>query len=212
VPMPRTQPPATDVPQDGAPGRFSVSVSATSAPTTADGRGRKVSCSVALAVAGALAAVTVGGILVVNMLPGDSGSDSGAADGSRPPQATVSSAPSGPGVPKFYVGAWDGPAVQAGIPFGTFRVDLAQAAVGKQVGKVTSTDPLGVQCVDVLTLKSADGKELVAAGKAAADNGDTCAKGTHTVHLTRDGDSLKYTSQYPQAGNPTADLDRVPAG
>ncbi|MFJ9035249.1 protein kinase [Streptomyces sp. NPDC102406] len=226
LPLPRTEPPAREPrtphgsrePRDAAPGKFSVSVSATSTPTSADGHGRKVSCSVALAVAGALAAVTVGGIFVVNMLP-DSGDRDAGADGSAPTTAappmgsappTGSVRPTGAAaVPAFYLGAWDGPAVQAGISFGTFRVDLEQAAVGKRVGTVTSTDPLGIRCVDVLTLRSADDKELVAGGEAAPDNPGTCAKGTHTVHLTRDGATLTYTSRYPQAGNPTADLTRV---
>ncbi|MFI7383290.1 protein kinase [Streptomyces sp. NPDC049813] len=220
-------------PQDSPPGRFSVSVSAASAPASADGRGRRLSCSVALAVAGALAAVTVGGVIVVNMLPDDSphtgaGADhaspstsappmgSAPPDGSAPPTGPAQpsgTAPGPPGaadVPSFYLGVWNGPAVQAGIPFGTFRVDLKQTAVGRRVGTVTSTDPLGIRCVDVLTLTSADGKSLVAKGAAAPDNPGTCAQGTHTVRLTRDGDALKYSSRYPQAGNPTADLARVP--
>ncbi|GAA2291871.1 protein kinase [Streptomyces kunmingensis] len=222
VPEPNPKPgPVPDL-EDATPGRFSVSVSATSTPTSPDGRGRRLSCSVALAVAGALAAVTVGGVFVVNMLPDNSnsggkgaGADDTAPATSAPPMDSAppsgSAQPTGAAaVPEFFLGAWDGPAVQAGISFGTFRVDLKQAAVGKRVGTVTSTDPLGIQCVDVLTLRSADGKELVAGGKAAPDNPGTCAKGTHTVHLTRDGAALKYSSQYPQAGNPTADLTRVP--
>ncbi|MFI0240851.1 serine/threonine-protein kinase [Streptomyces sp. NPDC016845] len=225
VPPPRPQePPLSDnapaETRDAAPGRFSVSVSATSSPTSAEGRGRRLSCSVALAVAGALAAVTVGGILVVNMLPDSGHKEAGSAPptstpappmDSAPPSGTAQPSGTGP-VPEFYLGAWNGPAVQAGVAFGTFRVDLEQAAVGKEVAKVTSTDPLGIQCVDVLTLESVDGKELVAAGEAAPDNPGTCAKGSHTVRLTRDGDALKYTSQYPQAGDPTADLKRVPKG
>ncbi|WP_425830771.1 serine/threonine-protein kinase [Streptomyces fractus] len=209
VPPPRTEepPPARE---DAPPGRLSVSVSATSIRDTPNGKGRRVSCSVALAVAGALAAVTVGGVFVFNMLPGGGGGDGGNASGSRPSASSTSKAPP---VPDFYVGTWKGPVTQAGLDGGTFRVDLKQAAPGKQVGKVTSTDPLGVlKCVDVLTLTSADDKVLVAAGKAAPGNPDLCAKGPHTVHLTRHGKSLKYTSQYPDAGNPVADLDRVKGG
>ncbi|MEV1020253.1 serine/threonine-protein kinase [Streptomyces sp. NPDC050264] len=213
VPVPRVEA-SPQEPRDAggtAPGRFSVSVSATSSPTSGNGRGRRLSCSVALAVAGALALVTVGGVFVASMLPDDNSGNQGAGADSAAPSA--SARPTGAtAVPAFYLGAWDGAAVQAGIPFGTFRVDLRQAAVGERLGKVTSTDPLGIQCVDVLTLKSADDKELVAGGEAAPDNPGTCAKGAHTVRLTRDGSSLAYTSKYPQAGDPTADLDRVPKG
>ncbi|MET9495454.1 protein kinase [Streptomyces sp. NPDC006552] len=204
-------------PPDSPPGRFSVSVSAASTPASGDGRGRRLSCSVALAVAGALAAVTVGGVIVVNMLPDGSHHTGAGADpstsappmGSAPPTASAGP-PGAADVPAFYLGGWNGPAVQAGIPFGTFRVDVKQARLGGRLGTVTSTDPLGIRCVDVLTLKSADGKSLVAKGAAAPDNPGTCAQGDHTVRLTRDGEALKYTSQYPQAGNPTADLARVP--
>ncbi|WP_327656200.1 serine/threonine-protein kinase [Streptomyces sp. NBC_00483] len=210
VPTPRTEgAPTEGSPQDAVPGRLSMSVTATSTPDKPNGRGRRVSCTLALSVAGALAAVTVGGVVLFNVLPGEGGGDQGSAGDARP---TASAASKAPGVPKFYVGSWDGPAKQAGISFGTFHVDLKQARVGKQVGKVTSTDPLGIQCVDVLTLKSADGKALVAAGKAAPGNPGTCATGRHTVRLTPDGASLKYTSRYPAAGNPTADLDRVKSG
>ncbi|MFD7292639.1 protein kinase [Streptomyces sp. NPDC059897] len=211
VPTPRTEGPPTEVPkQDAAPGRLSVSVTANSTPDKPNGRGRRVSCTVALTVAGAFAAVTVGGTVLFNVLPGGGGgSDQGSASDAGP---ASSAAPKAPGVPKFYLGAWDGPARQAGVSFGTFRVDLKQAKTGKQVGKVTSTDPLGIQCVDVLTLKSVNGKALVADGRAAPGNPGTCAKGPHTVRLTRSGASLKYTSHYPAAGNPTADLDRVKSG
>ncbi|MFJ9081517.1 serine/threonine-protein kinase [Streptomyces sp. NPDC102384] len=210
VPTPRTEgAPTEGAPQDAVPGRLSMSVTATSTPDKPNGRGRRVSCTLALSVAGALAAVTVGGVVLFNVLPGEGGGDQGSASDAGP---TASAASKAPGVPKFYVGSWDGPAKQAGVSFGTFRVDLKQARAGKQVGKVTSTDPLGIQCVDVLTLKSADGKALVAAGKAAPGNPGTCATGRHTVRLTPDGASLKYTSRYPAAGNPTADLDRVKSG
>ncbi|WP_338697497.1 hypothetical protein V2W30_16965 [Streptomyces sp. Q6] len=160
-------------------------------------------------MAGALAAVTVGGILVVNMLPGDGGSnDAGSDTGARP---TASSAPSdAAGVPTFYVGTWEGRATtDLGTSTDTYRVELEDAAVGEKVGTVTSTDLLGLECVDVLTLTSVTGRELVAAGEGAPDNGGNCAKGAHTVRLTRDGASLTYTSRYPNAGNPTADLKRV---
>ncbi|WP_306321125.1 MULTISPECIES: serine/threonine-protein kinase [unclassified Streptomyces] len=208
-PHPRTEtshprPPEAAPKEDAVPGRLSVSVAATSTRDTGNGRGRRVSCSVALAVVGCLAAVTVGGVFVFNLMEGGGG---GTASGARPSASAASKAPA---VPEFYVGTWEGPVTQAGFDGGTFRIDLKQAEVGKQVGKVHSTDQIGVlRCVDVLTLKSANGKELVAAGKAAPDNPGLCAKGAHTVHLTRDGTGLKYTSEYPDAGNPEATLKRV---
>ncbi|OIJ66786.1 serine/threonine-protein kinase [Streptomyces mangrovisoli] len=75
------------------PGRLSVSVAADSVPGT-DGRGRRMSCTVALAVAGALAAVTVGSVFVFDLLPGH-GSDKDSAG--SPPGRTYSSAPGATG-------------------------------------------------------------------------------------------------------------------
>ncbi|MET9970773.1 serine/threonine-protein kinase, partial [Streptomyces sp. NPDC006356] len=77
VPEPRdaVAAPRDAVPQDTAPasgdrpGKLSLSVAAASTPGEG-GRGRRLSCTVALAVAGALAAVTVGSVFVFELLPG----------------------------------------------------------------------------------------------------------------------------------------------
>ncbi|MCQ4214373.1 serine/threonine-protein kinase [Streptomyces longispororuber] len=228
VPVQRSEPPAppatptpspTRAPQDARPGRLSVSVSATSSPQSPDGRGRRVSCSVALAVAGALAAVTVGGIFVVNMLPGggsDSGND-GSAGGTRPAASASASpsasAPTGASVPQFYVGAWRGQGTATGLgqdlPAGTFDIVVRQAAPGQPLGTVTQTDALGGVCVDVLTLKSATADELVATGRGKKGGEAQCLQGAHPVHLRRDGKALRFTSDDPRAGNPRARLVRV---
>ncbi len=70
------------------PGKVSVSVAATSAPG-AGGQGRRMSCTVALAVAGALAAVTVGSAFLFDLLPGSGKGDQGNVAGGRP-SATAS--------------------------------------------------------------------------------------------------------------------------
>ncbi|MCX4989250.1 MULTISPECIES: serine/threonine protein kinase [unclassified Streptomyces] len=75
------------------PGKVSVSVAATSAPGS-DGRGRRMSCTVALAVAGALAAVTVGSAFLFDLLPGGGDTnDQGSASGERPSATASRSAP-----------------------------------------------------------------------------------------------------------------------
>ncbi|MET8098272.1 serine/threonine-protein kinase [Streptomyces sp. NPDC005236] len=74
------------IPGPGAsdrPGKVSVSVAATSAPG-AGGQGRRMSCTVALAVAGALAAVTVGSAFLFDLLPGGGTDDQGSVAGGRP--------------------------------------------------------------------------------------------------------------------------------
>ncbi|MGW3667103.1 serine/threonine-protein kinase [Streptomyces sp. NPDC005141] len=75
------------------PGKVSVSVAATSAPG-ADGRGRRMSCTVALAVAGALAAATVGSAFLFDLLPGGGDTkDQGSASGERPSATASQSSP-----------------------------------------------------------------------------------------------------------------------
>ncbi|MET7692173.1 serine/threonine-protein kinase [Streptomyces sp. NPDC005483] len=138
VPEPRDAvPDETVVPADKRPGRLFVSVAATSAPGT-NGRGRRMSCTVALAVAGALAAVTVGSVFLFDLLPGrgqdDSassgpGSDAYSSAPTSVPSASLPSASSPPApspsgepsseassepssgaaeVPARYLGTWEG--------------------------------------------------------------------------------------------------------
>ncbi|MEV5979823.1 protein kinase [Streptomyces sp. NPDC052114] len=208
VPEPRSEP---------APGKLSVSVAATSAPDGPDGRGRKVSCTVALAVAGALAAVTVGSVFVFGMLPKDEDTNNDA--GGRPPAATAtpsdpadgSASPSTGKVPEAYLGQWRGKAAASdgAVPLGTFTVTLRQAKPGERVGTVLQNDPIGNTCTDVLTLTSVTQKELVATGKGAKGNGGQCAQTAHTVYLRPDGKDLMYASDDPDAGDPGARLSRT---
>ncbi|MFG2458608.1 serine/threonine-protein kinase [Streptomyces sp. NPDC048523] len=118
------------------PGKLSVSVAATSA-SGENGRGRRLSCTVALAVAGALAVVTVGSVFVFDLLPGR-GDDDSASSGpgsdayssapssvpsaSKPSPSSVSPSPSSGAsseasseasgspseVPARYLGTWEG--------------------------------------------------------------------------------------------------------
>ncbi|MEU2562812.1 serine/threonine-protein kinase [Streptomyces longispororuber] len=201
-------PPALAAGAPTAPGRFSLSVAADAAPARADGRGRRVSCTVALAVAGALAAVTVGAVFVLDLLPG--GGDSAKDGGGRPPAATGGTPQEG-AVPARYLGEWSGDAFQKGrIPIGTFDVTLRQAArPGARLGTMTQTDLIGNTCVDVLTFKSATDKELVATGTGAETNGGQCSRARHTVRLRPVGPELQYTSEDAKAGNPQARLKRT---
>ncbi|MFH9015944.1 serine/threonine-protein kinase [Streptomyces sp. NPDC017943] len=193
-------------------GKVSVSVAAASGQE-GGGRVRKLSCTVALAVAGAMAAVTIGSVLVLDLLPGrgsdDDSGDSGAGPGS-PPAATAAPAPSG-AVPAAYLGTWEGrgTALNGGLPVGTFRVTVEQAAVGGQLGKVRQTDALGGVCVDVLTLKKVTGKELVAASAGEKTNHAGCDPAPTTVRLTPVGDDLRYRSESEAAGRPEARLSKV---
>lgn len=195
------------------PGRFSVTVAAGAAPGDG-GRGRRMSCSVVLAVAGALAvATTVGGVLLHQLHGGgsyDAGSPPSSDAGARPSASSSAAA----AVPKAYLGAWRGTGtVSAGgvdIPGGSYDIVVRQAAPGGVVGSVTQTDALGGACVDVLTLKSATDKELVAIGRGKKGNPSHCVPDAHVVHLRPDGaDALQFTSEDPKAGDPKARVTRV---
>jgi len=212
LPEPRDAGPEAE-PSDRTPGKVSVSLAATSAPV-AGGRGRKLSCTVALAVAGALAAVTVGSGYVFDLLPGgrgdgDAGSDSAAE---RPSPSTVPGPASGAmALPESYVGTWEGPAVALGgaLPMGTFRVTVQQAAVGDKLGTFRQTDQIGGTCDDDLFLKEVTKSRLVVTSIADKSNRDVCTTGSHTVLLTPVGDDLKYETDNPEAGDPVSRMSRV---
>ncbi|WP_395575347.1 serine/threonine-protein kinase [Streptomyces sp. BK79] len=217
MPPTPTAPGAADVPApregDRAPGRLSVSVAATSTRAGEGRGGRRLSCTVALAVAGAMAAVTVGSVLVLDLLPGgERGND---ADGGGTPSA---SAPADPGaggsaeaVPDRYVGTWEGQAVavEGNLPLGTFRLTVREAAVGERLGTLRHTDLFGGTCDDVLTVKKVTGKEVVAGAVGAEGNRDVCNQALHTVRLTPVGDDLRYESDSEDSGRPKARLSKV---
>ncbi|MFI1162087.1 serine/threonine-protein kinase [Streptomyces sp. NPDC020801] len=220
-PEPRDAPPqGTAAPaRRSGPGRLSVTVAAGSASGDG-GRGRRMSCSVVLAVAGALAVVTtVGGVLLSQLhgtndaggssagsTPGDAGGRPSASD-SAPDSASAGA------VPKAYIGTWRGEgtvtALGQDLPGGTYDIVIRQGGKGGTVGSVTQTDALGGACVDVLTLKSATDEELVAIGRGRKDNPSHCVPDAHEVRLRPDGDALRFTSVDPKAGNPKARVERV---
>jgi hypothetical protein len=203
-------------PPPGHPGKVSVSVAATSVPG-ANGRGRRMSCTVALAVAGALAAVTVGSAFLFDLMPGGGGSnDAGSSQGGAHPSATVSASAPGDGeyssaIPASYLGTWEGDGLALGgtLPMGSFRVTVHQAAVGKELGTFRQTDQIGGLCDDVLILKQVTKKQLVATSIAKESNRDVCTKGEHEVRLTPVGGDLKFEQDNSEAGDPVARMAKV---
>ncbi|MFF5969535.1 serine/threonine-protein kinase [Streptomyces collinus] len=196
------------------PGRVTVSVAATSTPEgESGGRVRRLSCSVALAVAGAMAAVTIGSVFVFDLLPGRGGqddADSGSGSDS-PPAATASSAPSADAGPAAYLGTWEGQgvALDGRLPLGTFRLTVERTAVGQELGRLRQTDPIGGVCVDVLTLKQVTKTELVATSVGAKTNHSGCNPAKTTVHLKPVGDDLQYQSESEESGRPQARMSKV---
>ncbi|GAA4007740.1 serine/threonine-protein kinase [Streptomyces marokkonensis] len=194
-------------PRDGdpAPDRLALSVAATSTRGVA-GRGRRFSCTVALAVAGALAAVTVGSVFVLDLLPGQGGEKTpGTGD-------TATHAPSSPrAVPQRYVGTWEGQAVSVdgNLPLGTFRLTVREAEVGEELGTLRHTDLLGGICDDVLTLKKVTEKEVVTSAVGAEGNRGVCVQTLHAVRISPVGDDLQYQSDSKGSGRPKARLSKV---
>ncbi|RZB17847.1 serine/threonine protein kinase [Streptomyces sp. F001] len=211
VPEPRQAEPEDPDPTSGRrPGKLSVTFAATAAPE-AGGRGRWLSCTVALAVAGALAAVTVGSVFVFDLLPDDR-RDS--ADGAAPSQSATpgDSAPAtASAVPARYLGTWEGQgtALDGNLPLGTFRITVRDAEVGEELGRLRQTDQLGGVCVDVLTLKQATEKQLVATSVGAKENHGGCNPAATTVRLIPTGDDLTYESDSKESGNPEARMSKV---
>ncbi|MFC9156313.1 serine/threonine-protein kinase [Streptomyces bauhiniae] len=187
-----------------APGKVSVSLAATSTPGER-GRGRRVSCTVALAVAGALAAVSLG--ITTWLHPGsrDGNDTAGSAPTHSAPADRTGT------IPARYLGTWEGKAtaLDGALPMGTFRVTVHQATVGKELGNLRQTDQLGGICVDILTLKQVNATRLLATSTGAKSNHKGCDPAPHEIRLTPTGDDLTYTSTATAEGNPEARLSKV---
>ncbi|WP_405999203.1 protein kinase domain-containing protein [Streptomyces sp. NBC_00829] len=212
-------------PQDAAAGT----------PSAPPGRRRRVSCTVTLTVAAALAAVTVGAGFLLDLWPGadkgashDSAGSTPSAGGPpvsqespEPADGTPSRQPASgePGelvseVPKAFIGTWKGPFkvdfAGSEVEAGTFSVSVGAGEKGAKFATVSQFDALGnLACKDSLVLRGATTKQLLADGRSSGGQDNTCTPGTHTVRLRLDGDRLQYTSQEPRAGDPHATLKRV---
>ncbi|MFJ7194445.1 MULTISPECIES: serine/threonine-protein kinase [unclassified Streptomyces] len=211
---------------------FSVTVSADSGPARPDAdRGRRLSCTVALAVAGALAAVTVGGAFLFDLMPGGGGRNN--ADhgnvGSTPPAATPSGGPSQPAdpgtgspeqiteLPKEFIGTWKGPVTEktTGEPHGTLTAVFTAGKKGTDVVRMnTELSSLGVtvSCNSVASLTSGTAEEVTLHERVDPDRPSTpalCTSTTTDVHFTRAADgTLRFRSEERGAGLPYGTLSR----
>lgn len=236
-PTPPSYPPAAGT-TGGVPGqrtpdpRFSVGVSTESGP--GERGGRRLSCTVALAVAGALAAVTVGSAFLFDLMPGGSGSntaehggtDTGTApaatpSGKEPTPGPTASATGGPGqvteVPKGFIGTWKGPVTEktSGQPHGTLTAVFKEGKRGVDVVTMNTTvSALGVEvsCNSIASLTSGTDKELTLRERADPDRPSTAGLCTSTVadvHFTLAADgTLRYRSDEQGAGLPYGTLTR----
>ncbi|WP_326704153.1 serine/threonine-protein kinase [Streptomyces cyaneofuscatus] len=248
TPPPPTTPPAGFPGQRAHDPRFSVTVSADARTGTGTGpdthagtgaearRSRRVSCTVALAVAGSFVVVALGSGLLDGLFPGGDAdrrkdNDSAAArpsptataTASKEPDPTGSEAPTDAGeapvgeVPKAFVGTWEGPLTEktTGQPHGTLTAAFTEGKKGTQVVRMSTTiSQLGitVTCNSVGTLTSGTARELKVRERTDPDRPSTPGLCTTTeadlvFTLTADG-TLGYRSEERGAGLPYGDLTR----
>ncbi|WP_030620146.1 serine/threonine-protein kinase [Streptomyces sclerotialus] len=169
-------------------------------------RPRRMSCTLVLSVAGALAAATTAAF-VFQLLPGGGGG-TGGAQGTPPPGATPDDRPES-AVPKAFLGTWTGTVRQDdGSPNGSVTVTVSKGAPGEKVAKLTY-DAMVVKCRATGELRAATGRRLTLRETSDGDAGALCTGRTATVTLTREGDELAYASDDERGGRPTARLSRV---
>ncbi|MFI9026749.1 serine/threonine-protein kinase [Streptomyces sp. NPDC053560] len=173
-------------------------------------RPRRLSCTLVLSVAGALAAATTAAF-VFQLLPGGGGKGGGDQAGPPPAATPPDATPSGPAgaVSKEFLGTWTGTVRQDdGSPNGSVLVTVGKGAVGEKVAKLTY-DVMIAKCHAKGELRAATARRLTLEETADADAGALCTGQTATVTLTRDGDGLAYASDDERGGRPTARLSRV---
>ncbi|MFI2778053.1 serine/threonine-protein kinase [Streptomyces sp. ALB3] len=228
LPPPPVEPPSP-VETSGERGPAArVAVTMDTGPQTGTRRGRRVSCTVALAVAGALAAVTVGAATLGDLFPGGGDNDHG-NDAAQPPAASRSQTPSDSGqsspsaaasapvsaLPKAFAGTWKGPTTErSGAPHGTVTAVFVEGRKGQEVVRLSYRfDALGttVVCKGVGTLVSGTATRLKVRERADPDarTGSLCTGGEADLvfTLTSDGTML-YRSHEEAAGTPEGTLTR----
>ncbi|MCT2592118.1 serine/threonine protein kinase [Streptomyces sp. N2-109] len=233
-PLPASPPLTTGGP--AGRGRFALSAHATSAPAPTAGppgapstrRGRQLSCTLVLSVAGVLVAALLSATLVFDLLPGsgsqgdnsNNSADSGHSESpsptgdptfgeDQPPGDRDGEEPARRSVPDAFVGTWKGELyMDSGLRNGTLTITLKKGEPGDLIGtgKVVNT---GLECSGAWKLTSATDKTL----RTDASSGDrslTCSKGgTNEVFTLREDGSLRYESNDSAGGNAAGTLKKT---
>ncbi|MCF6524456.1 hypothetical protein HOY81_15370 [Streptomyces sp. JJ36] len=212
-------------PQSGR-GRFRVAAAAATGTPPGATRGRQVSCTLVLSVAGALVAVLLAATVVFDLLPGGERGDT-----ARPPASdgpTASGAPSAeptsedsegstggadggddePAVPEDFLGTWKGSlTTDSGLPAGTMELTIEQGAEGEKVASGTVT-LLSLVCPAEWTLTSATGSKLVMDTSVTRQT-PGCTGGTDEWFTLREDGTLRYEARDEAGGNPTGTLRKI---
>ncbi|MFC9946412.1 serine/threonine-protein kinase [Streptomyces pratensis] len=228
LPPPPAEPPSADTSgQGGAGARVAVTMD-TGGPRSGPRRGRRVSCTVALAVAGALAVVTVGVASLGDLFTGSGGNGHG-NDAAQPPASGRPQTPSDAAqtsppasastpvssLPKAFAGTWKGSATErSGAPHGTVTAVFVEGKKGEEVVRLSYRfDALGttVVCKGVGTLVSGTATALKVRERADPDarTGALCTGGEADLVFTLASDgTMLYESHEEAAGTPKGTLAR----
>ncbi|MFH9618793.1 serine/threonine-protein kinase [Streptomyces pratensis] len=228
LPPPPAEPPSADTSgQGGAGARVAVTMD-TGGPRSGPRRGRRVSCTVALAVAGALAVVTVGVASLGDLFTGSGGNGHG-NDAAQPPASGRTQTPSDAAqtsppasastpvssLPKAFAGTWKGSATErSGAPHGTVTAVFVEGKKGEEVVRLSYRfDALGttVVCKGVGTLVSGTATALKVRERADPDarTGALCTGGEADLVFTLASDgTMLYESHEEAAGTPKGTLAR----
>ncbi|MFI8941064.1 protein kinase [Streptomyces syringium] len=171
------------------------------------GRPRRLSCTLVLSVAGALAAATTAAF-VFDLLPG-SGKATQKEAGQKP-SATVSSSPGTADVPQAFRGTWTGNVLQSnGTPNGTMTSTITGGAKGTYVIRTKYSVLNVVECRSKAKLISATDRKLTLEEVTDGERSPLCTGETSTVTYTLQADGkLSFTSDDPKGGKPMSSLTR----
>ncbi len=174
---------------------------------------RRMSCTLVLSVAGALAAATTAAF-VFQLLPGQ-GEDNGRDAAAKPPGSGQTpspgdSRPGEPAVPKSFLGTWTGTVVtRHNIPNGTITSTIAPGTEGDYVVH-TSYDFLIARCAAKAKLVSATATTLTLRERTDGKAGPGCtgAEAAVTYTLGKDG-TLSFASDDEAGGRPRATMKKT---
>ncbi|MBL1094165.1 MULTISPECIES: serine/threonine-protein kinase [Streptomyces] len=183
-------------------------------------RPRRVSCTLVLTVAGAVAAATTAAF-VFTLLPKAGSNAAGGGDqaGAKPPATghTPSGRPADPGgydgpltVAKPFLGTWTGSITTShGIPNGTMTSTITAGGKGDYVIH-TTYDAVLVRCEAKAKLESATDRRLILLERPDGKQGPGCTgnKSRVTYTLAKDGTTIAFTSDDPGGGTPKATLTK----
>ncbi|MEU7150561.1 serine/threonine-protein kinase [Streptomyces sp. NPDC045456] len=174
---------------------------------------RRMSCTLVLSVAGALAVATTAAF-VFRLLP-DQGEGDGRDAAAKPPGSGQTPSPGGsrpgePAVPKSFLGTWTGTVVtRHDVPNGTITSTIAPGGKGDYVVH-TSYDFLIARCAAKAKLVSATATTLTLRERTDGKPGPGCtgAEAAVTYTLGKDG-TLSFASDDEAGGRPRATMKKT---